>query len=204
MDLPLHLHAASRSAGSRAHRTALRGPGHVRGGAAERQVARPHGQHVPHLDLSGKGSVAVRRERVGGAFQFAGEGRHEAVEAIRASATRRQRCGGRSGEPLRAEGCLPLRLGLGAAAGHQRHLAARGTGGLGPCPHRGRAAPAGVPGRYRAGHHQGPGGRGCFQGPAQRGGGRGAFNGSPEARLRHARAGEHAGGRGPLGAQRVR
>ena len=45
---------------------------------------------------------------------------------------------GRSGEPPRAEGRLPLRLGLGAAAGHQRHLAARGTGGLGPCPHRGR------------------------------------------------------------------
>ena len=106
-----------------------------------------------------------RRQQHGGrALSLADRGGQAGLRSPRLHAAGGERSGARDGLDVRAQGALPLRLGLGAALRHQRHLASGGDRGLGRGAARRRAGhPARARRRARA-----PGGGGGGDGDARR------------------------------------
>ena len=123
-----------------------------------------------------------------GALRVADREGQARLRQARLQAPRRQRSGQGDGQHVRAQGALPLRLGLGPALRHQRHLAAGRAGGVGRGAPRRRADLPEQAGRQRrrAGHRRARRRR-ARRPRARHGGHAGRADAGP--RRRHAQAG---------------
>ena len=140
--VPHHPARRRRDAGARARRAGVRRPRHLRRGVRQRRARADRRQHVPELARRREAAPQAGRQPDPGALRVADREGQARLRQARLQAARRQRSGQGDGQHVRAQGALPLRLGLGPALRHQRHLAAGGAGGVG------RGAPrrrAGVP-----------------------------------------------------------
>ena len=116
-------------------------------------------QHVSQLARRREGRPARRRQRDRGALPLADRAGARRLSPPRLPAAGRQRPGAGDGEHVGAQGALSLRLGLGTALRHQRHLAPGRARDLGRGAHR-RRADVPEPPRRRRGRADREGARG--------------------------------------------
>ena len=131
MGVPHHPARRRRDAGAWSGRAGVRGPRHLRRRVRQRRARADRRQHVPELARGREAAPQDRRQRDPGALRVSDREGQAGLRQARLQAPRRQRSGQGDAEHVRAQGALPLRLGLGPALRHQRHLAAGRAGGVG-------------------------------------------------------------------------